>query len=73
MDALGRIEVPIALREAVGLEAGSTVDITRDGAGLAVVPAGRTAELVEEAGVLVATGDTTIDDAVFRLIDTGRR
>ncbi len=30
--------------------------------------------MVEESGVLVATGDTTIDDdVVFGLIDTGRR
>jgi hypothetical protein len=39
-----------------------------------LVPTGRTARLVQEAGVLVATGDTTIDDAdVFGLIDSGRR
>jgi len=38
------------------------------------VPTGRTARLVDEDGVLVATGDTTIDDDdVFALIDAGRR
>jgi len=38
------------------------------------VPAGRTATLVEAAGVLVATGETPIDDGtVFGLIDAGRR
>ena len=43
-------------------------------AGLALLPAGRTATLVEEGGVLVATGETTIDDAaVFGLIDAARR
>jgi hypothetical protein len=41
---------------------------------LQLLPAGRTAPLVDEAGVLVATGDTVIDDdVVFGLIDTGRR
>lgn len=74
IDAVGRIVVPKPLREALGLVAGSTVDISRYGAGLQLVPAGRTARLVEESGALVATGDTMIDDVVvFGLIDTGRR
>ena len=48
--------------------------ISRYGAGLQLVPTGRTARLVEESGVLVATGDTTIDDdVVFGLIDAARR
>jgi hypothetical protein len=39
-----------------------------------VLPARRTARLVEEGGVLVASGETEIDDEdVFRLIDAGRR
>lgn len=74
VDSVGRIVVPKQLRDALGLVAGSTVDISRYGTGLALVPAGRTARLVEEDGVLVATGDTTIDDDdVFGLIDSGRR
>jgi hypothetical protein len=45
---------------------------TRSGSRL--IPIGRTARLVDEEGVLVATGDTAIDDElVFGLIDTGRR
>ena len=74
IDAVGRIVVPKALRDALALTAGSIVDISLYGAGLQLVPAGRTARLVDESGVLVATGDTVIDDDdVFRLIDTGRR
>ncbi|MGH3768575.1 MAG: AbrB/MazE/SpoVT family DNA-binding domain-containing protein [Pseudonocardiaceae bacterium] len=74
IDSVGRIVVPKPLRDALGLQAGSTVDISRYGAGLQLVPTGRTARLVDESGVLVATGDTTIDDdIVFGLIDTGRR
>jgi AbrB family looped-hinge helix DNA binding protein len=74
IDAGGRIVVPKPLREALGLVAGSTVDISRYGAGLQIVPTGRTARLVEQDGVLVATGDTAIDDHdVFALIDAGRR
>jgi len=74
IDDVGRILVPKRLRDALGLVPGSTVDISRYGAGLALVPAGRTARLVEEAGLLVATGETEIDDdTVFGLIDDGRR
>ena len=74
VDSVGRIVVPKPLRDALGLQPGSTVDISRYGAGLQVVPTGRTARLVEEGGALVATGDTAIDDDVlFGLIDAGRR
>ncbi|TRW45981.1 AbrB/MazE/SpoVT family DNA-binding domain-containing protein [Georgenia yuyongxinii] len=74
VDSVGRIVVPKPLRDALGLREGSTVDISRYGAGLQVVPTGRTARLVEEAGALVVAGETAIDDEdVFRLIDTGRR
>ena len=73
-DSVGRIVVPKPLRDALGLSAGSTVDISRYGAGLQLTPTGRTAQLVDEAGALVATGHTTIDDdEVFALIDAGRR
>lgn len=66
--------VPKPLRDALGLVAGSTVDISRYGAGLQVVPNGRTARLVDESGVLVVTGQTVIDDdVVLGLIDSGRR
>jgi AbrB family looped-hinge helix DNA binding protein len=74
IDSVGRIVVPKALRDALGLIPGSTVDISRYGAGLQLIPTGRTARLVDEAGVLVATGDTKIDDDdIFALIDAGRR
>lgn len=74
VDSVGRIVVPKQLRDALGLVAGSTVDISRYGSGLHLVPAGRTARLVDEDGVTVATGSTTLDDdAVFGLIDAGRR
>jgi AbrB family looped-hinge helix DNA binding protein len=74
IDAVGRVVVPKPLRDALGLTAGMKVDISRYGAGLQLLPAGRTARLVDEAGVLVATGDAAIDDDVlFGLIDSGRR
>lgn len=74
IDSAGRIVVPKPLREALALTAGSIVDISQYGSGLQIVPAGRTARLIEEDGFLVATGDTSIDDdTLFHLIDTGRR
>jgi AbrB family looped-hinge helix DNA binding protein len=74
LDAVGRVVVPKPLRDALGLTPGSTLDISRYGAGLQIVPTGRTAQLVEESGSLVAAGKTTIDDdTVFGLIDAGRR
>ncbi len=74
MDSVGRIVVPKSLRDALGLTAGSTLDVSRYGSGLQLQPTGRTARLVEESGLLVATGETVIDDdIVFGLIDAGRR
>lgn len=74
VDSVGRVVIPKALRDALGLRAGSKVDISRYGSGIQVVPAGRTARLVEESGVLVAAGSEPLDDdQVFALIDAGRR
>ncbi len=74
IDSAGRIVVPKPLRDALGLTAGSTLDISQYGAGLALIPGGRTARLVEEDGRPVVSGETTItDDDVFALIDAGRR
>jgi AbrB family looped-hinge helix DNA binding protein len=74
MDSAGRVLVPKSLRDALGLRVGSTVDISRYGYGLQLVPDGRTARLVEEDGGLVAAGTVPVDDeTVFALIDQGRR
>ena len=74
VDAVGRVVVPKPLRDALGLAPGSTVDISRYGDGLQLVPAGRTARLVDEDGFPVVTGKTKIDDDdVFGLIEAGRR
>lgn len=74
LDSGGRIVVPKMMREALGLVPGSIVDITPYGSGLAIIPGGRTARLVEVDGVLVGTSKTVIDDkVVFALIDAGRK
>jgi AbrB family looped-hinge helix DNA binding protein len=74
LDSAGRIIVPKPLLEAAGIRAGSTVDISVGINGLHIVPASRSARLVNENGVLVASGSTPIDDeTVSVLIDEGRR
>jgi AbrB family looped-hinge helix DNA binding protein len=73
IDSSGRVVVPKPLRDALGLTAESTMDISRYGAGLQLLPVGRTARRVEESGALVATADIEIDDdVVFGLIGTRR-
>jgi AbrB family looped-hinge helix DNA binding protein len=74
VDQAGRIVLPKFIRDALGLLPGTKVDISPYGAGVQVVPAGRTARLVEENGVLVSAGETPVDDDIlFGLIDAGRR
>ena len=74
IDQAGRILLPKALRDALGLTPGTKVDISRYGAGAQIVPSGRTARLIEEDGVLVADAETPVDDdVVFALIDAERR
>jgi AbrB family looped-hinge helix DNA binding protein len=74
IDSVGRIVIPKQLRDALGLTPGSTVEIDRYGPGLQLLAGGRTARLVEENGVLVASGQGVIDDeSVFGLIDSARR
>ena len=74
LDSVGRIVVPKALRDALGLVPGTIVDVTLYGAGLQLIPAGRTARLREVDGALVAESDTVVtDDDVLALLDAGRR
>lgn len=74
VDQAGRIVLPKYIRDALGLLPGTKVDISPYGAGVQVVPVGRTARLVEEDGVLVSSGDTPVDDDIlFGLIDAGRK
>lgn len=74
VDSVGRIVVPKPLRDALGLLPGTTVDVTAYGAGLQVLPAGRTARIVEIDGGLAAESTTTVtDEMVFVLIDSLRR
>lgn len=74
IDAAGRVVVPKALRDELGLTPGTKLDVSRYGAGLALIPGGRKARLVEKDGVLVARGEGRLtDEMVFALIDSMRR
>ncbi len=74
MDQVGRIVVPQALRDRLGLTAGSIVDVSLYGNGLHIAPGGRTARLERHDGVLVAVSDTVItDEDVVDLVDSIRR
>jgi len=73
MDKAGRLVIPRALRESIGLVPGD-VEITVDGAGLHIAPLADDG-LAEEDGLLVipAPGDTVSDDLVRRLRDADQR
>ena len=74
VDQVGRIVIPKALRDRLGLVPGSTVDVSEYGDGLHLAPGRRTARLVRRSGKLVAVSTTTVsDEDVFALIAAGRR
>jgi AbrB family looped-hinge helix DNA binding protein len=74
LDSVGRLVIPKPLRDALGLAPGATVDISRYGEGIQITPGTRTARIVQEQGMPVATGTTEItDELLLDLIDRGRR
>ncbi|MCA0436921.1 MAG: AbrB/MazE/SpoVT family DNA-binding domain-containing protein [Austwickia sp.] len=75
IDSVGRIVVPKALRDELGLVPGTKVDVSRYGSGLHIQPGGRTAGLItDEYGDLVLSGDGVLtDEMMFALIEAGRR
>ena len=74
VDHVGRIVVPKALRDRLGLVAGSAVDVSLYGDGLHIAPSGRTARLEERDGKLVAVAERAVsDDDVLGLLESIRR
>lgn len=73
IDSAGRVVVPKALRDRLGLAAGTTVDISAYGSGLHLTPVGRSARVRTMRGETVAVPDTVItDDDVFAILDADR-
>ena len=73
IDQAGRVVLPKPIRDALGLLPARRLT-SRRMAPRELLPAGRTARLVEEDGVLVADAETPVDDdMVFALIDAGRK
>ena len=74
IDGAGRLVVPKVLRDRLGLTPGSTVDLSPYGAGLQMIPVGRTARVRTVRGTTVAESTTVItDDDVFAILDNDRR
>jgi AbrB family looped-hinge helix DNA binding protein len=74
IDSVGRILLPKPLRDALGLKAGTAVDISVYGRGLQLIPESRAARIAKRGGRLVAVSSTKVSDGdVFDLIDDDRR
>lgn len=75
IDSGGRLLLPKRLRDSLGLVPGSTVDVSVYGSGAQITPGGRTARIErDDDGRLVARSETVVsDEAMFALIDSGRR
>ncbi|WP_300344330.1 AbrB/MazE/SpoVT family DNA-binding domain-containing protein [Nesterenkonia sp.] len=75
IDSGGRLLLPKSIRDALGLAPGSTVDLSRYGAGVQITPGGRTARVERDAdGRLVSRGETQVsDEEMYALLDAGRR
>ena len=73
IDRAGRLVIPRALRERIGLAAGGEVEVELDGAGVRI-EAVAGSSLKEVAGLLVipATGTALTGDVVRELIDADR-
>lgn len=74
VDSMGRVVIPKALRDELGLTPGSPVDLSRFGGGVHLEPESRTARLEQEGDRMVIVSETVVDDdLLFALIDAGRR
>jgi AbrB family looped-hinge helix DNA binding protein len=74
IDPAGRLVIPRAIREQVGIYGATEVDIELDGAAIRIEPA-TTGDFAEEDGRLVipSAGSSLTPDMVERLRDADRR
>jgi AbrB family looped-hinge helix DNA binding protein len=73
MDKAGRLVIPRAMRDRLGLTDGGQVDVQLDGAGLRIEPVGGN-DLVERDGLLIipATGSAITAAGARELLDHER-
>lgn len=75
IDSAGRIIIPKGLRESLGLNGGSEVEIEEYGGVIQVRPTGDAARLERRNGRLVVVGSGALitDESMLALRDAGRR
>ncbi len=76
IDSAGRVVIPKAIRDALGLAAGVPLVVTTDGVGVRIEPEAKGGRLVEVDGelVVVASGGRAVTDTELRqAMDAGRR
>lgn len=77
IDRAGRVVIPKALRESLGLSAGTEIDVAEDGGRIVISGVGPATRLEDRDGRPVLTVDADVPvltaDAVRELIERGRR
>jgi AbrB family looped-hinge helix DNA binding protein len=68
IDGAGRIVVPKAIRDEVGLGAGQAVDIRARGGVVEIEPAATPVRLVERDGVVVAEAERPLPELTAELV-----
>ena len=76
IDGVGRVVIPKAIRDALGLVPGAPLTITSDGVGVRIEPETKGGHVVEVDGHLVVAssiGRTVTDDEIREAMDAGHR